>query len=653
MPGPSHSSPAGLPLPERPDARLLQALFDHARDGVLFADDDGLLLGANPAACRMLGHDASWLFGHRLGEFVDPAKGDEPRRSRWDSFLEAGTQVGTVTLRTGDGHLRVVEYNAVARVLPGVHLSLLRDVSDRMAAERERLAALHREAETGSRLAMAVSLAGLGIARREPAGSVTEVNENFCRIVGRPPRDSAIADDEALAMVHPDDQSTYLAQRELAAAGEPVQPVELRLRHADGRWRHVLVQRVVEHRDDGSPGALVTITLDVSGNREAALAREAQRAAEQANRAKSEFLSRMSHELRTPLNAILGFSEVLQHNDRHPLADEQRVQVRHIEKAGQHLLQLIDDLLDISRIEIGTLQLRMGDVDAATEVREAVQAQQADARGRRVEIDLQLPADGQARVRADRTRLRQVVTNLLSNAIKYNRPGGRVSLTLEPHRGRWRLVVADTGIGMSAAQLGMLFQPFNRLGREAGGIKGVGIGLAITRHLVEAMDGTIVVSSEPGAGSRFEVELAPSQAALPAPPAALPPPQVRPEVRGRVLYVEDDELNRALVRDHLAWRPGVELLMASDGRSGLAMARQRRPDLLLLDLTLPDMHGLEVLGAMQSDAALRDVPCVGLSAHAMASEIERARGAGMAGYLVKPLTVQGLLAEVDRLLGSR
>ncbi|GAB4475780.1 MAG: ATP-binding protein [Burkholderiaceae bacterium] len=375
-------------------------------------------------------------------------------------------------------------------------------------------------------------------------------------------------------------------------------------------------------------------------------------AAERASRAKSEFLSRMSHELRTPLNAILGFAQVLRLTaDALPARSHE--QLRQIEAAGWHLLELINEVLDLSRIESGTMTVSREPLDVAALLDECTRMAEPLARKHDVQL---VNRTGSAAVYAlgDRTRLKQVVTNLLSNAIKYNRRGGTATLTLaRAADGRIEVAVADTGRGFTPQQLEQMFQPFNRLGAEAGPIEGTGIGLVITRRLVELMGGTLHVATTAGAGSVFTVSLPPARedtASAPAPTLA----QAAPAARGTrtLLYIEDNPSNVELLAGVLALRPGLELVVAADGTSGLALAREQRPDLIVVDVALPDIDGYEVCRRLRADAAFARAPIVALSANAMAGDIEKGRRAGFDAYLTKPLDVPAFLAELDRLLGN-
>jgi signal transduction histidine kinase/CheY-like chemotaxis protein len=395
-------------------------------------------------------------------------------------------------------------------------------------------------------------------------------------------------------------------------------------------------------------------------------------AADAANRAKSEFLSRMSHELRTPLNAVLGFAQVMELDAQHPLPDSQRQRVQQIQHAGWHLLAMIDDVLDISRIDAGTLQLHMAPVGLRNALHGALDLVAPLAQRQGIELEGLPPVPPDWAVQADATRLRQVLVNLLSNAVKYNRPGGRVRLSVRAVPAAdglpegFEVAVSDTGVGMSEVQLAQLFQPFNRLGRERSSVDGTGIGLVISRHLMQCMGGELAVRSVEGKGSTFTARLlrasvAPASASAPSPATAqvAPPPATaaaQPAVApGRhVLYVEDNQANSAVVRSALASRPWIQLTVSPTIEEALAVVHnrltQRPPDLILLDVHLPDASGLELLHLLKANPETRDTPVIMISADAMPEQIDAALAAGAACYLTKPVQVAALLVQVDELL---
>ena len=380
-----------------------------------------------------------------------------------------------------------------------------------------------------------------------------------------------------------------------------------------------------------------------------------EREAEAANRAKSEFLTQMSHELRTPMNGILGFAQLLDIRKFGELTPKQREYVAHITASGRHLLDLINDILDLSKIETDRLSVVPENVPLGPLLASCVAAlrETADAAGIRLDtggIEGTLPD-----VFADPTRLSQAVINLGSNAIKYNRPGGsvRFSCGAAPD-GRIRIAVEDTGIGIAADKLDSLFQPFNRLGAERTRIEGTGIGLALSRRLVERMNGTIGYSSVLGVGSRFWIDVPARRADAGGEAVARDAGGIRrlPRAGFSVLHIEDHPASRVLVRDIVATLDGVRLIEASDGASGLEAARTHRPDIVILDINLPDMDGYEVLDRIRRDPAFDRMPVVGLSADALPRHIEKARKAGFFRYIAKPLEVNAFLEALREALDS-
>lgn len=371
--------------------------------------------------------------------------------------------------------------------------------------------------------------------------------------------------------------------------------------------------------------------------------------ADRANRAKSEFLSRMSHDLRTPLNAILGFAQLLELD---AASAEQRDNVRQILKGGAHLLELINEVLDIARIEAGHLSLSPEPILISDVVGRALDLVKPLAAARGITLDGGPAVTCDDYVFADRQRLTQILLNLLSNAVKYNRAEGRVALSCENAApGRFRIAVTDSGAGISAQKLALLFNPFERLGAEQTTIEGTGLGLVLSKGLAEAMGGTLGVSSELDRGSTFWVELAICDA--PATKDARQP-AVRTAsaaaVEGKVLYIEDNLSNVRLIERIFARRPGVTLLGASAGSIGIELARDHQPDLVLLDLHLPDMHGEEVLRRLLADPRTRQIPVAVLSADATQPQIRRLLAAGATAYLTKPIEVARLIRLVDETL---
>ncbi|HYS17598.1 MAG TPA: ATP-binding protein [Candidatus Binatia bacterium] len=378
-------------------------------------------------------------------------------------------------------------------------------------------------------------------------------------------------------------------------------------------------------------------------------AQQAEEAAAAANRAKSEFLSRMSHELRTPLNGILGFAQLLELDAQNP---EQREGVDHILRGGRHLLALINEVLDIARIEAGKLSISLEPVPAGDVVNSALDLVRPQAASRGIRLPAAIACDDH--VMADRQRLQQVLLNLLSNAVKYNREGGAVSVSCDVGpAGRFRLTVADTGAGIAPERMHRLFTPFDRLDAPETTVEGTGLGLALSKGLVELMGGSLSAESACGHGSRFTVELpiaeSPTRRLERASPASAAEADT-PGARGTVLYIEDNVSNLRLVERIVTRRPGVTLLSAMQGRRGLELAQAHHPDLIVLDLHLPDMAGQDVLAQLRAGPGTREIPVVILSADATPSQVSRVLQQGAHAYLTKPLVVAQFLAVLDELL---
>lgn len=560
-------------------------------------------------------------------------------------LLQGGVLVGVIGLANRPGGYD----EALVRLLQPLFgtvafmLGQLQTDRDRRAAEE---ALRHSEALYRATF----ENAAIGIARLDAEGRFVEVNARLGDILGRTP--DTLRGVQLHEVVQVEDRPAGLALlRALRSGSLPRLELELRFLRPDGgiAWGLLAVALLPDARGGAPPQLLVTVQ-DISERQQLEGARVAAQAADRANRAKTEFLSRMSHELRTPLNAVLGFAQLLRMNGRDPLTPGQGQQVQHIERAGQHLLAMINDVLDLSRIEEGALALRLAPLAVGGAVQEALvllQTAAADA-----EVALQVDGGPPLRVRADAQRLRQVLVNLLSNAVKYNRRGGRVMVAWAMDGGRCRIDVSDTGVGLDEVQRAHLFEPFNRLGAERGQVEGAGIGLVITRRLLQLMQGELQVRSTPGQGSCFSV-LLPAATLAAAAPAEGPHSEDAPVpvTDAVVLYVEDNRLNQELLRQVLRLRPALKLLCAETGERALALARRHMPQLLLIDWHLGDMDGAQVLRRLRDEAGLEACPAVVLSADATRERQEAALRAGFDAYLTKPFGVADLLSCLDRLVG--
>jgi PAS domain S-box-containing protein len=553
--------------------------------------------------------------------------------------LVATSMLGTLLL-TVTGRARRIESAVTDRTL----------ALEREIAERERTEAELRESE--QRFRNILNHVPIGVVYTDLRGNVKQVNPRFCELTGYSSDD--LVQLNLSHVIHPEDrvQDIELTQQ-LVRGDVPMFRRQGRYVTRDGRI--VWVQAVVSllRLPSGEPYRIVGVVEDITEHLKLADAERARSLAEAANLAKSEFLSRMSHELRTPLNAMLGFAQLLELDQAHPLPAVQRPWVAQIQGAGWHLLDMINDVLDLSRIESGTLSLQMQTLDLREILTSTLALVERDAHRRDITITQDLQDSG-TRVKGDATRVKQILTNLLSNAIKYNADSGRIHIaTRVHHRDSIEITVTDTGLGMTDEQLSQLFQPFNRLGRERSGQEGTGIGLVISQRLAELMGGALRARSTAGEGSSFILSL---PRAADVPERRLDAEPSRPstgDYHQRVVhYVEDNETNVEVMRGVLSRRPQVRLDVSITGLDGLASIRTNRPDLILLDMHLPDIDGLELLRHLKADPSTADIPVVAVSADALASQIDAALQAGAQQYLTKPISVSELLTAVDVVLDS-
>lgn len=489
-----------------------------------------------------------------------------------------------------------------------------------------------------------------GILSTTPDGRIVDANRAMAQMLGFDSPEELMAEVAEVGSIYANAYERLPFVEALRDHGA-VTDYETRLQRRDGTVIDVAINARMVTATDGGPTGIEGTVIDITARKRAELEmRRAQAEADRANQAKSVFLSRMSHELRTPLNSIIGFGQLLEMSDP-PLGARAEESVTHILRAGRHLLNLIDEVLDIARVEAGRLNISLEPIDVDETLTESIDLIRPIASARNVEIEV--PDEGcHAYVLADRQRLKQVFLNLLSNAIKYNRVGGTVRITCVADGPGLAVAFADTGQGITPAHLERLFTPFDRLDAEDSDEQGTGLGLVLSQHLLEAMASTLTVESEPGQGSTFTVTV-PRTEEFEMDDTAHPTHGFGTErtQRGwKVIYIEDHLANLRLIERILDLRSDVDLEAAMQGRLGIELVRQHVPDLVLLDLNLPDMEGRDVLVEIRSDPATEHIPVLVISADASPGQVQRLLDAGANGYLTKPVNVVELLNLVDGLL---
>ena len=453
-------------------------------------------------------------------------------------------------------------------------------------------------------------------------------------------------------LVHPDDRQSLKqeALRAMAARSTVVQRFRVLL--PSGRLRHLAVDGRSFMADGRSVSHLVGLLRDVTDEVNAQDAMLEEGAAQRTYLAKREFLSRVSHELRTPLNAVIGFSDLIRTDLREPLSATQRGRLDRVVDGGQYLLRLVNDLLDVARLEVGEMSIALSSVRLAPVLRNAVDLLETARAARGVTMAMDEPP-AQLFVVADAMRLKQVLVNILSNAIKYNRTGGTVFVGFSLSPTQAVLTVRDQGVGMTSQQQRDLFIPFRRLGEEPNATEGAGLGLVISRHLAERQGGSLDVSSVPGQGTtvtiRVNRDLAESAEHADF-EATTSGASVMAGVAGMIVYIEDDPVNILLMEEYVALCADVQLLVARDGASGLELARHWMPNLILLDMQLPDMSGLDVLDRLRADPATSGLRVVALSADAMPAQVTEAIARGAEAYWTKPLALGKFKSELPKFL---
>ncbi len=657
---------------------LQKAIFNSANFSSIATDAKGVIQIFNVGAERMLGYAALEVLNK-----ITPADISDPQEviARAKALsIELGTQIEpgfeALVFKASRGIEDIYELTYIrkdgSRFPAMVSVTALRDEADviigylligtdntvrkQVEEERKKLDQRLRDQQFYTRSLIESNIDAL--MTTDPAGIISDVNKQMEALTG-------CTRDELIGAPF----KNYFTEPDRAEAGikrvlneNKVTNYELTARARDGRETVVSYNATTFHDRERNLQGVFAAARDITERKlldqvlqdNNVELQNAMSAAEKANLAKSEFLSSMSHELRTPLSAILGFAQLIESGEPPPSPTQKR-SVDQILLAGWYLLNLINEILDLALIESGKLSLSPEPVSLAAVMHECEDMIEPQVQKRGITMVFphrELPYF----IKADRTRIKQILINLLSNAIKYNRSNGRVVVEcIEVPEGRIRICVEDTGQGLSAEQITQLFQPFNRLGQEAHAEEGTGIGLVMTKRLVELMGGVIGVESTVGEGSIFWVEMNltderqahadhthfPAATALPLP--------VGSKLR-TLLYVEDNPANLMLVERLIDRRPDLRLLTATDGYSGIEMARASMPDVILMDINLPGISGIKALRILSDDPATAHIPVVALSANAMPRDIEKGLDAGFFKYLTKPLKINEFMDTLDDVL---
>jgi PAS domain S-box-containing protein len=657
---------------EQQSSHATRVLLDTTTEGIYGIDVDGKCTMANRAAGELLGYGPEELIGRDMHDLIHHSKangspypsGECPIRRVISDGEGCEVEDEVFWRRDGTSFSAAYSSNPILDS-DGIHGAV---VSFRDIVERKRMEQAIRDAER--RVLNFMQDLPIGVFVIDQEGHPVYSNHASQALLGAEADTSLEGTDltEAYGVRIAGSGDPYPTERlpvVRALSGETVTVDDVEVHRPDGDavplevWAGPIRDRNGDIRYAAAAFTDISVRKETEDalraseqavRRASEIADRERQAAEQANLAKSAFLSRMSHELRTPLNGILGFSQLLEMDELEP---DQQDSVTHIHRAGRHLLDLINEVLDLSRIEAGRLSMSLEPIALPELIDECVRLIDPFAAERSVDIVVHEDSQRAHYVLADRQRMRQILLNLLSNAVKYGRPAGTIEVSWErAGEDGLEISVSDTGPGIAPEKLGRLFTEFDRLDIMNGQEEGTGLGLALSKRLAEAMGGTLEATSELGVGSRFTVQL-PAAGDAPEPLEESPGLEHANAGHGLprvLLYVEDNLANVELIKRTLELRPQVTLKTATEGKLGVDLARQLRPDLMLLDYNLPDLNGEDVLLRMRSDPRTATIPVVFLSADATEGQINRLMGAGAAAYLTKPLEIEQFLETIDRVM---
>ncbi len=646
--------------------RMQQLLYEREREHlalnqhaiVSIADRAGNITYVNDLFCEVSGYTREELLGQNHRLLKSGQHPDSLYQAMWATITAGQVWSGEVCNRRKDGSFYWVESTITPFMddsgQPYQYVSIRTDISQVKAIQNELQQAVEEVDSAKERLHRGQLFANIGTWEWNIVSGELFWTERIAPLFGYPAGDLETSYDNFMAAIHPDDRQAVSEAVSACVERDAPYEIEHRVVWPDGTVRWLSERGAVERDEAGKPLRMLGVVQDIHDRKRAemelVLAKEG---ADRANQAKSDFLSSMSHELRTPMNAILGFAQLLEYDDT--LDQDQQDSVHEIIKAGNHLLALINEVLDLAKVESGQLSLSLEPVALGPVVEECLSlihplAQKRSIRIRHAGLE-------HVQVRADRTRLKQVLLNLLSNAVKYNRDGGEVELKIQTEGSdRLRVLVSDTGNGIPAERLSELFEPFNRLDAEGTEVEGTGIGLTITRRIMELMGGSIEAESEVGVGSTFWLELPLEDETHSDEPAeqqdGLQQASEAAERQHLVLYIEDNPANLKLVANILGKLPHIHLLSAHLPELGLELAQSRQPDLILLDINMPGMDGYQVLRILRQNPALAEVPVIAVSANAMPEDIKRGMEAGFTDYMTKPIQVREFVDGIEHALAQ-
>ncbi|MDH5637469.1 MAG: PAS domain S-box protein, partial [Nitrospinota bacterium] len=609
---------------------------------------EGNIVYVNPACVAMFGSkDQSALLGRSALDFVAPeyrAKVVE----RMQDMLAQGRRVPAMEQKfvRDDGELMDVEVVAAPFTFKGrpAVMVLFSDISHSKAAERE----LRKANDFLQNL---MDTMPNPVFYKDTKGIYTGCNKAFEKFLGKS-MDRIVG--KSVHDLSPKDLAdTYHAMDEKLLEDGGVQVYESRMARQDGASKTVIFNQACYYEPDGSVGGVVGVILDITDLKvvERELL-EAKEAAERASKAKTTFLSSISHEVRTPLNSIIGFANLLGSDNTAQLSHVQRDFISRIQGSGESLLELFDEILDLSRIESGRMEVETKKVDLFEATLSAL-ASVSDIASKAGISLLGPDMVGELYIRGDLARLTQVLVNLLSNGIKFNRRGGKVAISCtKAEGGLVRITVEDTGLGVPPEKMDMLFEPFNRLGAEGLNVKGSGVGLTVVKKLVTMMRGEVKVDSSPGVGSKFHITLPLAEWDSGTPAKDEKRGTLAADAISTVLIVEDNEDNLELMKLLLERHTEYEVMSASQAPEALEIARATRPNLILMDIGLPGMDGYEALRLLQGFKETKDIPVMAVSAHTLPQDIKKGIAAGFARYLTKPVLAKTFIKEIGEVMES-